>query len=166
MSNKGLNQKFKQDFFRLKNPQKYRGKTMPFYRSSYELEFMKLCDECPLILEWSSENTVIPYVDRSSADPKTGKCPIRKYFVDFWFKKKSGDKVEKFLAEIKPYIFTQPPVQGKRRKQSSLMFEQATYVKNQCKWEAQDRYAKEYGMKFIVITERELGALLQNMQRK
>jgi hypothetical protein len=33
----------------------------------------------------------------------------------------------------------------------------ATYIKNQSKWEAARNFAEQKGLRFIIITERELG---------
>ena len=61
-----------------KNSAKYRGDYRNIiYRSSWELKFMKYCDGNPSILEWGSEEIIIPY--RSPLDNK-----IHRYFVDFY----------------------------------------------------------------------------------
>ena len=44
------------------NIAKYRGDYRNIiYRSSWELKFMKYCDMSPSIMEWGSEEIVIPY---------------------------------------------------------------------------------------------------------
>ena len=63
-----------------KNIHKYRGNYRNIiYRSSWELKFMKYCDERNNVLEWGSEEVVIPY--RSPHDDR-----IHRYFVDFYIK--------------------------------------------------------------------------------
>ena len=48
--------------FKPKEYKKYKGDpTKVVYRSMWELRFMKYCDSNPSILEWSSEEIVIPY---------------------------------------------------------------------------------------------------------
>ena len=60
-----------------RNSAKYRGDYRNIiYRSSWELKFMKYCDMNPNILEWGSEEIVIPY--RSPLDNR-----VHRYFVDF-----------------------------------------------------------------------------------
>lgn len=152
MSNKGLNAEFKQGIFKMRNPQKYRGKNPPVFRSSYEYKFMKDCDDRENIIEWASESTVIPYFI-------PGDHKRHAYYIDFYLKLRTPDgKIIKYLVEIKPYSQTLPP-QNKtgKRKKSSLLYESMTYLKNQAKWAAARKFAEDYGMKFIVLTEKELG---------
>ena len=48
--------------FKPKHYKKYKGDpTKVIYRSMWELRFMKYCDKNPSILEWSSEEIIIPY---------------------------------------------------------------------------------------------------------
>ena len=64
--------------FKPKNYKKYKGdSTKIFYRSSWERNFMIYCDKSPAILEWSSEEYVIPYV--SPLDKR-----VHRYFPDFY----------------------------------------------------------------------------------
>lgn len=147
---KGLNAKFLQGIFKMKNPEKYKGKAAPVYRSSYELAFMKFCDSCELVVEWASESTVIPYY--SPLDKKQ-----HAYFIDNYVKLKTKNGIKKYLVEVKPYRFTQPPVFNPKRKKSSMLYEQATYIKNQAKWAAARKHATAYGMEFWIITEKDLG---------
>ena len=45
-----------------KNRNKYKGNPKKIvYRSLWERSFMKYCDSNPSILEWSSEEIIIPY---------------------------------------------------------------------------------------------------------
>ena len=87
--------------FKPTNPTKYKGDhSNIIYRSLWERKFMKLCDSNSNILEWSSEEVIIPY--KSPIDGK-----FHRYFVDFWVKQKNtkGEIVEK-LIEIKPKKYT------------------------------------------------------------
>ena len=43
-----------------------------------------------------------------------------------------------------------------RKKQSTLLHEQATYAINQAKWKAAKLWADDHGYKFLILTEREL----------
>ena len=48
--------------FKPNNPGKYKGDASNIvYRSLWERKFMKLCDSNSNILEWSSEEVIIPY---------------------------------------------------------------------------------------------------------
>ena len=64
---------------------------------------MKYCDGNPSILEWGSEEIVIPY--RSPLDNR-----IHRYFVDFYIKVKDVDgNIQKYLIEVKPKKQTREP---------------------------------------------------------
>ena len=130
--------------YTLKNPDKYVGNKSPTYRSSWEFHFMKFCDENPAIGAWASEAIKIPY-----RSPLTGKPTV--YVPDFFIQykdKKGNAKVE--LIEIKPSTQAMKENIGKNR------HNQASYVLNMAKWEAAYKYAKSKGIKFRVITEKEL----------
>ena len=63
--------------YRPTHPSKYRGKpTNIIYRSLWELKFMKYCDSNKNILEWGSEEVIVPY--RSPIDNR-----YHRYFPDF-----------------------------------------------------------------------------------
>ena len=90
--------------FTPKNIRKYKGDYRNIiYRSSWELKFMKYCDTTPSVLEWVSEEIVVPY--RSPLDNK-----IHRYFVDFYAKIQEADgTITTYLIEIKPSKQTVPP---------------------------------------------------------
>lgn len=133
-----------------KNPQKYTGDpTTIVYRSSWELKFMNWCDANSAVLEWCSEETVIPY--RCGTDGR-----VHRYFVDFKCKMMTRSGPQTFLIEIKPDAQTRPPQPGKRKTQRYLQ-ESMTFIKNQSKWKYADQYCKDRGWVFKVITEKELG---------
>lgn len=137
--------------YRISNPSKYRGDIHNvIYRSSWELRFMKYCDLNPAIVEWGSETMIIPY--RSPVDNK-----IHRYFVDFYVKiKDSRDRLTKYLIEIKPEKFTKPP-EIPKRKTKRFIQEVFNYGTNQAKWKAANEFCEDRGMKFLVLTEKDLG---------
>lgn len=132
-------------------PDKYKGnKNGIAYRSGWELKVMRMLDNNPHVLEWSSEETIIPY-----HNPLTGR--VSRYFVDFYAKMRDKQGVvKKYLIEVKPHSQTLPPVQ-KNRKTKTLMRQQAEYVKNQAKWQAANEWCSKKNMTFIVLTEKHLG---------
>lgn len=99
------------------------------------------------ILEWSSEETPIPY---RSTDGK-----VHRYFVDFKIKQADG-KV--FLVEIKPLSQVEKPKQPKRVT-AAYKNKVETWVKNQLKWKFAREWAADRGLGFMILTERELGIL-------
>ena len=133
------------------NPQKYSGDpTNIIMRSSWETKFANWCDVNPSVINWVSEETIIPY--RCGTDNK-----IHRYFVDFKIQvKEASGRIKTYLVEIKPYKQTIPPVYPGRQTQRYLQ-ESFAYIKNQSKWEAATQYAKERGWEFIKLTEHNLG---------
>lgn len=129
------------------NCKKYKGDpTKIYYRSLWELKFMKWCDGNNNILEWGSEEIVVPY--RSPIDGK-----YHRYFVDFYVKviTRTGD-VKKYLIEIKPKKQTiEPTVQ--KRKTAKYINEVTTYVVNQAKWEAAREWCADRRLEFLILTE-------------
>lgn len=133
-----------------RHPQKYRGDpTNVICRSSWERRFYKWCDENPSILEWSSEEIVIPYL--SPVDKR-----LHRYFPDAWMKVRSKDGVVKtYLVEIKPETQTKPP-KG-TRKTKRFITETATFAVNTAKWKAAEEFCNDRKWQFMIITERHLG---------
>jgi len=76
--------KYTQGIYVPKYKSKYKGDINNIvYRSSYELQFMNYCDSNSTILEWSSEETIVPYIK-----PTDGR--VHRYYLDFWIKYKSN----------------------------------------------------------------------------
>jgi hypothetical protein len=137
--------------FRVANPAKYKGDiSNVIYRSLWELKFMKWCDQSPSILEWGSETVIIPYV--SPVDRK-----VHRYFVDFYVKVQSkNNSTEKYLIEIKPEKFTKPP-EIPKKKTKRFIDEVFQYGVNEAKWKAAFEFCNDRNMKFMVLTEKDLG---------
>ena len=129
------------------NPKKYRGNPREiYYRSLWELKFMKWCDINQNILEWGSEEIVVPY-----RSPLHGR--YHRYFVDFYIKVQTRSNIiKKYLIEIKPKKQTvEPPIQKKRTKR--YISEVTTYVINQAKWEAAREWCADRQLEFLILTE-------------
>ena len=137
--------------YKVLNPSKYKGNLSDIvYRSSWELRFMRWCDTNASVLEWGSETVVIPY--KSPVDSK-----LHRYFVDFYVKIKNKDnKIVKYLVEIKPEKFTKPPEVPKRQTKKFIQ-EVFQYGTNQAKWKAATEFCQDRGMKFLILTENDLG---------
>ncbi len=125
---------------------KYKGSQHPVYRSSWELRFFKWCDSNPNVYEWTSESVVIPYT--SPIDNKK-----HRYFVDNTVKIREGDKLVKYLIEIKPKKQTVKPKPHGNKKQSTILYENMNYIRNMAKWSAADKWCKTRGYKFQILTE-------------
>lgn len=141
--------KYSQGEFRPINRSKYQGdSTKIFYRSSWEKIVFKWLDENPLCVAWGSETVVIPYI--SPVDNKP-----HRYFCDLKITFKTNSGLQTFLVEIKPMNQCVEPKGTRNTK--SLMEAKIVYAVNQAKWAAAKEYAERRGMKFVVITENEIG---------
>lgn len=139
-------------FFVPKNPDKYKGDTKNIvYRSRLEYRFYSYFDKHPAILKWGSEerDMVVKYIH-----PMDNK--YHRYFIDAWVKiqTKSGE-IKEYLIEIKPFAFTTPPVVP-ARKTKSFREAVARWLINAAKWEAARKFAKQKGIEFIIMTEKDL----------
>ena len=134
-----------------KNPQKYRGNpTNIIYRSTWERRVMNWLDTTENIVEWGSEELIIPY--RSPTDGK-----IHRYFPDFYVKVRQKDAtIRVMILEIKPHKQTIEPVK-KSRVTKQYIQEVVTYGTNQAKWKAATEFCADRGWTFKVLTEHDLG---------
>ena len=134
-----------------KNPKKYRGDYHNIiYRSSWERKFMVYCDNSDNILEWGSEEIIIPYLS-----PWDGK--LHRYFPDFYIKvKQASGNTKKFIIEVKPKKQTKPP-KPVSRKTKRWLNEVKTYSINEAKWKYAKEWCENNNMEFKILTEEELG---------
>lgn len=129
------------------NISKYKGNHKEiYYRSKWELLVFRWCDLNADVIEWNSEEHVIPYICRT--DKKQ-----HRYFVDLYIKYKTGKMV---LIEIKPESQSKEPKITKRKKQTTYIAEALTWEKNKSKWEAAHTYCVDRGMSFQVWGEKAL----------
>lgn len=141
--------------FKPRNPGKYKGNAANIiYRSRWELLLMSRLDVHPDVIQWSSEEIVIPY--RSPIDGR-----VHRYFTDFYVKKKnhSNGKITECVIEVKPKAQTKPPMvmeQGKKPTKRYIT-EVQTWGINSAKWKAATEYCKDRGWDFIIMTEDDLG---------
>ena len=138
-------------YYKPRNPNKYNGDPSNIiYRSSWERMCMVYFDNNPNVLQWGSEEVIVPY--RSPIDGR-----LHRYYPDFLIKvlTSKGD-TDTILIEVKPYSQTQPPI-VRSRKTKKYINEVATYGINSSKWQFAKEYCKDRGWKFQIITEKELG---------
>ncbi len=111
---------------------------------------MKWCDTSKKILQWSSEEIVIPYI--SPIDNKR-----HRYFPDFLIQSPKGWT----LIEVKPHIQTKPPkkllvenltLKKKRRYNRAVK----TWLVNEAKWKAAKKVCDVEGWTFEIMTEKHL----------
>lgn len=132
--------KFAQGIYTVKNKEKYVGKGLPRYRSSWELTFMMFLDNNDNILQWASESISIPY-----RNPITGKQSI--YVPDFLitYRNRNNQMVAEVI-EIKPK--KQSVIESKMKAN-----ERAVVAVNYAKWDQAVKWCKKQGLLFRVITE-------------
>lgn len=136
-------------FKNLKNPQKYVGDASKItFRSLWERNAFRWCDENPDVVEWASEEIVIPY-----ENPVTGKRA--RYFPDLFVKLKDGRML---VIEIKPQKETRAPEKPKRQTKGYIN-EMATWAVNSEKWKAAKSVCARNNLEFLVWTENELEQL-------
>ncbi len=108
-------------------------------------------DTHPNVIGWSSENVVVPYY--YPLDKKW-----HRYIVDFFVKyQKKDGSVQNTLIEVKPQKFCVSPKLSKTGKKTRRFYaETFIFAKNQSKWEAAEKYAKERKWDFKVLTEHDI----------
>lgn len=132
-----------------KNSDKYVGDVKNIvYRSLWERNVFRWLDEHRDIIEWASEEIVIPYT--CATDGKR-----HRYFIDVYFKSRDG---QKWLIEIKPKSQTVPPKKPARQTKRYIS-ETLTYAKNMSKWKAAEEFAKDNGCIFDIWTEDRIKSL-------
>ena len=131
-----------------KFPEKYKGDpTKIYWRSSWELQVMKWLDYHSSIVEWSSEETIIPY--KNPLDQK-----LHRYFPDFKITVNRGGIFERYIVEVKPKAQTKPPKRKTTGRPSKAYVKQVeTYLINSAKFEAAQQYCEKRDMKFMLLTE-------------
>lgn len=135
--------------YKLRKPEKYAGKKDEVvFRSLWERQVFRWLEDQDDVIEWVSEEVVIPYV--CATDKK-----VHRYFIDIYYKTKDG---RKYLIEIKPKKETVPP-KTPTKKTKRYINEAMTYIKNQSKWKAAVEFAKDNGCEFHVWTEDTLKGL-------
>jgi hypothetical protein len=128
--------------YKVKNPSKYKGNpTQVIFRSLWERQVFRWCDENPSVLQWSSEEIIIPY--RCKTDKK-----LHRYYPDVYIKTKDKE----YLIEIKPKKETVPP-RDRSKKTKKYLNEVMTYIKNTSKWDAAKEYCADRGFIFDIWTE-------------
>lgn len=134
--------KYKQGIIKPEDCQKYLGKKIITYRSSWELKFIQRIDSYdPNVYKWSSEPIAIPYISKEKVNGKWIE-KRREYNPDFLVILKSGKIL---LIEIKP--MNQVPLYENK------IITDPDMMKNQCKWKAAIEFCKRKGWDFQIRTE-------------
>jgi 1,4-alpha-glucan branching enzyme len=138
------NFKYKQGYFHPENIEKYIGYDIPIYRSGIELDFMRWCDKNTKVKRWGSENIQIPYYD-----------PVKKknrlYFVDNYVEIYEGNILKKYLIELKDHKETTKPDPRSKKKKTTLLVEQTTWLTNTAKWRESIKFCNKHGFEFLLL---------------
>ena len=136
--------------FKPENPKKYMGDSDNIiYSSMWERRCMKYFDINPSILQWASEEVVIPYYDSMTKK-------VRRYFPDFLIKVKTSEGINTHLIEVKPSKDLRPPVGGKGKKKSTVLYEMKTYQMNRDKFASARKWCDDRNITFDIWTEKHL----------
>ena len=142
--------------FSPRNPNKYKGNpTNMMYRSLLERRFMVYLDQTPAVLEWSSEEFIIPYI--SPVDNR-----VHRYFPDFYIKYRNKDAVTVTeLIEVKPFSQCSPPNPKKSKTKTGrtskrYLKEVQTYIVNEAKWKAATSYCNDRKWGWRILTEKDI----------
>jgi hypothetical protein len=109
---------------------------------------MIFCDENSSVIQWSSEEIVVPYLS-----PIDGR--MHRYFVDFWIKVQDKEgNVREYLIEVKPKAQTRKPEPPKTKRVSkSKITEIRNWMVNSAKWAAARKVCEDRGWEFKLMTE-------------
>ena len=134
------------------HPKKYKGDHHNIiYRSLWERKFMVYCDTSDNIIEWGSEEIIIPYLS-----PWDGR--MHRYFPDFYIKVRQHDgSIKKFIIEVKPKKQCSPPEKTPKRKTKRWAKEVKTWGVNSAKWKYATSWCENNGMEFKILNEDHLG---------
>jgi len=142
---------YHQGKYKLINPSKcINGTNEVRFLSSYERYVWEWCDKKENVLRWGVETVVVPYY--SSVKGRKAR-----YLVDLYieFRDKNGD-IKKALCEVKPSAQCKPPRATSNKKRTTIIEEQTTWVTNTEKWTAAEKYAKDRGWEWMILTENEI----------
>ena len=98
----------------------------------------------------ASEEVSIPYYD-------TATKRVRRYFPDFLIKvKDKNGKLKTHLIEVKPTKDLRPPVGGRGKKRSTVLYEAKTYQMNRDKFASARKWCDERNITFDIWTEKHI----------
>jgi len=142
----------------LTHPEKYVGKRTNeiIFRSSWERSFFNLLDRTESILEWSSEEICITYIN--PVDRRK-----HRYFPDIYMKFKTHDgRIREKIVEIKPYEQTIKPTIKESWSQKKKVETAGDWLKNCAKWASarewclREKHVSGRDISFEILTEKDI----------
>ncbi len=155
MRNNSKNFGGKMPRYTLRNPHKYLGDpNNVIYRSTWEYNAFKFCDNNPNVIAWGSEEIVIDYMKPVFSASGGITLKPAKYYTDLYveYVNKKGELVKE-LIEIKPKKQTRA---SRARNYATNFYENMVYMVNTAKWEAAKKWCEPRGIRFCVLTEESL----------
>lgn len=140
--------RFKQGYYKPKNPEKYIGNVEKIrYMSSWEYSLHSFLDSNVQIIRWGSEPVRIPYIK-----PTDGK--IHHYLPDYYVEyiDKLG-LIRKIIVEVKPAKQTKA---SRARNPQTQLYENVQFAINTAKWQACQIFCMRNGFEFQILTEKQL----------
>lgn len=134
------------------NPRKYLGNPQNIvFRSAWERTFMEYCDTQTSIIQWASEEIIVPYY--FTIDSKW-----HRYYPDFVVNVETTQgKKETWMVEIKPSKQVQAPTAKRTGVNPRRQLREAVeFARNSAKWAAAQTFCATKGWKFVILTEKEL----------
>lgn len=121
---------------------------------------MRMFDENPKVLSWSSEETIVGYISPIDGKP-------HRYFPDFRVRVMSSDGSQvDYLIEIKPKSQTIEPKMPKNpRSKRRYLRELQTWAVNNAKWESAEEWCRRNNHVFKVFTEETIGFKYHSKKR-
>jgi hypothetical protein len=138
--------KWRKGVYKPLNPQKYKGSNVIIFRSQWEFRVMRQFDMNDNILEWISEQPLIPYMN-----PNTN--TVWNYHPDFLIRAKTPTGIKTILIELKPKKQTIAPVISKGKQQKTILYEAMAWNMNKAKWTAAKAFCDRHGWDFKILTE-------------
>ena len=129
-----------------RHTEKYCGTYPIVCRSSWEYRMCEWLDYNNSVAKWSSESHRIPYFDPTSNSNRI-------YYPDFYVRFKNGNQ---FIAEVKPTKDCRLPKKRGGKSDRTMQIRERTFLVNKAKFEAAKKYCKNLGMRFVIITEKDL----------
>lgn len=138
--------------YTLRNPHKYLGNPdNVIYRSTWEHNAFKFCDNNRNVLAWGSEEIIIEYMKPVFGVGGKLTTKLARYYPDLYVEYiNPKGEIVKELIEIKPKKQTRA---SKARNFSTNLFENMTYAVNTAKWAADKKWCEQRGVKFSIVTE-------------
>jgi hypothetical protein len=164
-------------YYILTRPERYmtKGVDRVKYKSSWEMEFFKVCDGNPLVTKWAYEPFDISYYSPALMKQSLYRPDV---YLEICY---TDGRTEKWLIEIKPVAYSvvptppKPPPPGCQDPEKHARYQKrmAAYQRksldvatNYAKWEAAEAWCKENGVNWMIFNENNTRGLFRTPAAK